>query len=96
MSRRFGTFVVLVLVALPLVVLAVASTQRETFPPVTAAMHHHYFEVGKRECQAAIKKAEAQTPPGQQLLGFRVAAGVGSYPKEFRHDVGAGCQAASP
>jgi len=84
----------LVLVAVPMGAFAVASTQHHTQPPSTAAMHRHYFEVGKRVCGAAIKKAEAQAPAGE-AVGFSVAIVDGGYPKEFRHDVAAGCQAAS-
>jgi len=56
-------------------------------------MHRHYFEIGKRQCQATLKKAEAQQGQGE-LLGFSIAMTTGEYPKEFRHDVAAECQAA--
>jgi hypothetical protein len=82
----------LVLVVAPLAVFAVASTQRHMPLPVTAAMHHHYFEVGKRQCEAEIKKAEAQNPGSRVLVS--VALTTSEYPKEFRQDVSAGCQAA--
>jgi len=85
--------VAFVLVALPLTVFAVASTQRHTTLPVTAATHRHYFEVGKRECEAEIKRAEAQAPAGQAVAAA-VAITTGGYPEEFRQDVATGCQAA--
>jgi hypothetical protein len=84
----------LVLVVVPRAVFAVASTQRHMPLPVTAAMHYHYFEVGKRECAAAIRKAEAQAPAGQAVAAA-LAITTGRYPEEFRQDVAAGCQAAS-
>lgn len=84
----------LVLVALPLGVLAVARSQRQMPLPVTAAMHHHYFEVGKHQCAAAINKAEAQTPSGQ-AVAVAVAIDTSEYPERFRQDVAAGCNAAS-
>jgi hypothetical protein len=83
----------LVLVAVPMGAFAFASTQRQMPLPVTEAMHRHYFEVGKRQCEAAIKKAEAQNPGSQVLVS--VALTTSEYPKEFRQDVSAGCQAAS-
>jgi hypothetical protein len=70
----------LLLVALPMSAFAVASTQREMPLPVTAAMHRHYYEVGKRQCGAAIKKAEAQAPEGE-VLGFGFAIGAGGIPR---------------
>ena len=85
--------VTLALVALPLGVFAVASTQRQMPLPVTAAMHRHYFEVGYRQCEAAIKKAEAQASGGE-AVAVAVAITTGEYPEEFRQDVSAGCQAA--
>jgi hypothetical protein len=95
MSPRFGMLTVaFVLVLAPLAVFAVASTQRHMPLPVTAAMHRHYFEVGKRQCEAEIKKAEAQAPAGQAVAAA-VAITTGEYPEEFRQDVAAGCQAAS-
>lgn len=83
-----------VLVGAPVGALAVAATQRQMPLPVTATMHHHYFEVGRRECEATLKKAEAQAPAGE-LLGFNIAITTAEFPKEFRHNVSAGCQAAS-
>jgi hypothetical protein len=85
--------VVTVLVVVPMGAFAVASTQQQTQPPSTEAMHHHYFEVGKSQCEATLKNAEAQQGQGQ-LLGFSIGITTGAYPKEFRHDVSAGCQAA--
>jgi hypothetical protein len=82
----------ILLVALPLVVFAVASTQRQMPLPVAQALHHHYFEVGYRQCESAIKKAEAQST-GDQLL-VAVALTSSDFPTEFRKDVSAGCQAA--
>jgi len=87
--------IALMLVGAPMGAFAVASTQRHTQPPSTAALHHHYFEAGKHECEQTIKhiEAQAQGEPGQ-LLGFRVLARVAGVPKEFRHDVSVGCEAA--
>ena len=83
----------LVLVAVPVGAFAVASTQPQMPLPVTAAMHHHYFEIGKHQCEAAIKKAEAQASGGE-AVAYSVAITTGEYPEEFRQDVSAGCQAA--
>lgn len=85
--------VAVMLVALPLVVFAVASTERQMPLPVTAAMHHHYFEVGYRQCEAVIKKSEAQAPAGQ-AVAVAIAITTDEYSEEFRQDVSKGCQAA--
>ena len=93
-ARGIGVLIIgVVLVGGPVGALVIASTQPHTQPPSTAAMHHRYFEVGKRQCEATLKKAEAQAPTGE-LLGFNIAITTDEYPKEFRHDVSAGCQAA--
>jgi hypothetical protein len=84
--------VALVLVAVPLGAFLIASTQRQMALPVTQAMHH-YFEVGYRQCEAVIKKAEAQAPAGQ-AVAVVVAITTAEYPEEFRQDVSKGCQAA--
>lgn len=89
-----ATLVSLVLVAVPLTAFVLAGVRPQTSPPVTAATHLHYFEVGKHECARTIKKIEAQAPAGQ-LLGFAVATTVAGVPKDFRSDVAAGCQAAT-
>ena len=57
-------------------------------------MRRNAFLAGKRECEKAIQKVEAQQGQGQ-LLGFAVLADVGKYPKEFRQAVEAGCRAAT-
>jgi hypothetical protein len=89
-----STLVSLVLVAVPLTAFVLAGMRPQTPPPVTAATHLHYFQVGKHECAQTIKKIEAQAPAGQ-LLGFRVLAGGAGVPKDFRSEVAAGCQAAT-
>jgi hypothetical protein len=60
-------------------------------------MRRNAFLAGKRECEKAIQKVEAQQGQGQ-LLGFAVLADVGKYPKEFRQavDPGAGRRPGSP
>lgn len=92
----------LVLVGVPVAAAVVATTQHQTPLPVTAAVRRHYFEVGYRQCEHAIKQiqAPAQSQRGQQLLsyqvglGFRVDAG-GGLPREFRRAAIAGCRAAA-
>ncbi len=75
-------------------VAVLAATQHQTPLPVTAATERHYYDVGRHECEHAIKRFEAQTPPGQ-LLGFAVLAGAAGVPTEFRHALSAGCQSAA-
>jgi len=94
MTPRMSTALVsLVLVGAPLTAFVLAGMQPQTPPPVTAATHLHYFELGKRQCAQTIRKIESQSSPGQ-LLGFRIAIGANGYPKEFRSDIAAGCRAA--
>jgi hypothetical protein len=81
-------------VAVPMSVAVLAATQHQTPLPVTAAMQRHYYEVGRHECEHAIKRIEAQAPPGQ-LLGFGVLAEEAGVPTEFRHALAAGCQSAA-
>ena len=84
-----------VLVGLPIAALGVAGTEAQTPLPVTAVLHHRYFLIGERECERALKKAEAhQEKAGDQLLSFAVVVRTESYPQDFRNDVAAGCQAA--
>jgi hypothetical protein len=62
--------------------------------PSAAALHHHYFRVGKRECASALKAAESQQGSGT-LLGIGIAPiDTSHYPKMYRHDVVLGCHAA--
>jgi hypothetical protein len=82
-----------VLVGVPIVALGVARTEAQTPLPVSAAIRHHYFLVGERDCQRTLKKIEAQQGSGQ-LLGFGIAMDPSNYPKDFRAAVVAGCRAA--
>jgi hypothetical protein len=75
-------------------VAVLAATQHQTPLPVTATTRRHYYDVGRRECERAIRRIEAKAQAGQ-LLGFAVLAGDARVPTEFRHALAAGCQAAS-
>jgi hypothetical protein len=83
----------LVLVGVPIGAFVVARTETQTPLPVTAAMGHHYFLVGERQCERTLRKAEAQQGAGQ-LLAFQIAIDTSKYPKQFRQAVSAGCRAA--
>lgn len=63
--------------------------------PSAAAVHHHYFLIGKRECASTLKAAESQQGSGT-LLGIGIAPiDTSRYAKMYRHDVVLGCHAAA-